>query len=55
MTYNLRNGYSVRTTKVDTGTEFVTLNPEGDAISTVILGSIEARELTLTLTRLTRY
>lgn len=34
MIYRLANGYSVCTTKVDAGIEFVTTNPEGDTIST---------------------
>jgi hypothetical protein len=51
MTYNLRNGYRVVTRKVDTGTEFQTLNPKGETISTVVLGFTEARELTLTLAK----
>ncbi|MGX1133218.1 hypothetical protein RKD49_005408 [Streptomyces glaucescens] len=51
MTYNLRNGYKVITRKVDSGTEFQTLNAEGETISSVTLGFTEARELTLTLAR----
>lgn len=51
MTYTLRNGYSVRTTKVEDATEFVTLNPLGETISTVRLGFVEARNLVLDLTR----
>jgi hypothetical protein len=51
MTYNLRNGYTVKTRKVDTGTEFVTQNPEGETISSVVLGYYEARELVLTLVK----
>jgi hypothetical protein len=49
VTYNLRNGYSVRTTKVDAGTEFMTSNPQGDVISTVVLGDTEARNLVLSI------
>lgn len=51
MTYKLRNGYTVRTTKVDTGTEFQTLNPKGETISTVVHGPTEARALLLTILR----
>ncbi|MFF8942865.1 hypothetical protein ACF1A5_11450 [Streptomyces sp. NPDC014864] len=51
MTYSLRNGYSVITRKVDTGTEFETRNRLGETISTVTLGFIEARALVLDLTR----
>jgi hypothetical protein len=51
MTYNLRNGYSVVTRKVDAGTEFETRNRKGETISTVTLGFTEARELVLSLTK----
>jgi hypothetical protein len=51
MTYNLRNGYSVVTRKVDTGTEFETRNRKGETISSVILGFVEARELVLNLAK----
>lgn len=49
MTYNLRNGYSVKTTKVGDDTEFATYNPEGEAISTVTLGREAARDLVIGL------
>lgn len=46
MTYNLRNGYSVRTTRLPGGdTEFRTLNPEGETISTVVHTPHESRVL----------
>jgi hypothetical protein len=45
MVYNLRNGYTVSTTEVGTGTEFVTKNPAGDVISTVYHTMDEARSL----------
>lgn len=51
MTYNLVNGYSVITRKADKGTEFETLNPQGETISTVTLGYLDARELVLDLAR----
>lgn len=46
MTYNLRNGYTVRTTKVsDDATQFETVNPENEVISTVTLGREAARDM----------
>jgi hypothetical protein len=51
MTYNLRSGYKVVTRKVDAGTEFQTMNPKGETISTVVLGYMDARELVLDLNR----
>lgn len=51
VTYNLVNGYSVITRKADKGTEFETLNPQGETISTVTLGYLDARELVLDLAR----
>lgn len=45
MMYTLRNGYTVHTTEVGIGTEFVTKNPEGDVISTVYHPVDEARRL----------
>jgi hypothetical protein len=51
VTYTLRNGYSVRTTKVEDGTEFVTRNASGETISTVRLDFLNARALVLDLTR----
>jgi hypothetical protein len=51
VTYTLRNGYTVRTTKVEDATEFETRNALGETISTVRLGFLEARELVLSLTR----
>jgi hypothetical protein len=49
MRYNLRNGYSVETRKVNGGeaTEFETRNPEGDVISTVELGREAARDVVI--------
>lgn len=52
MTYNLRNGYQVITTKVDTGTEFVTFNPEGETISTVTLEGASAESVSIMLGKL---
>ncbi|MGW4986290.1 hypothetical protein ACWEQ3_01385 [Streptomyces mirabilis] len=51
MTYTMRNGYTVRTTKVEDVTEFETINPLGETISTVRLGYLDARALVLDLTR----
>lgn len=45
MTYRLRNGYTVRTTNVDTGTEFETRNADGEVVSTVRLSRSEANAL----------
>ncbi|WP_329544673.1 hypothetical protein OG548_08120 [Streptomyces sp. NBC_01356] len=50
MTYNLRNGFSVKTRKTAEGdTEFQTVNPEGETISTVTLGREAARDLVIDL------
>jgi hypothetical protein len=49
VTYNLRNGYTVRTTKVGDDTEFQTINPEGETISTIYLGCEAARDLVIGL------
>jgi hypothetical protein len=49
VTYNLRNGYTVRATKVGDDTEFQTINPEGETISTVTLGREAARDLVIDL------
>lgn len=44
--YTLTNKYTVSTTPVaDNGTEFVTTNPEGHAISSVTFFGEDAREL----------
>lgn len=45
MTYRLRNGYTVRTTAVEGGTEFQTINPQGETISTVTLDRVAAGDL----------
>lgn len=45
MTYNLRNGYSVKTRQLGENTEFQTLNPEGETISTVVHTPVETRYL----------
>jgi hypothetical protein len=45
MMYTLRNGYSVHTTDQGVGTEFVTKNPAGDVISTVVHSATEAARL----------
>ena len=49
MTYTLANGYRVITRKVEEGTEFETINRQGETISTVRLGYLSARELVLDL------
>jgi hypothetical protein len=50
VTYNLRNGFKVLTRKVaGEDTEFQTLNPEGETISTVTLGREAARDLVVDL------
>lgn len=50
MTYNLRNGCTVKTTRVsDDATEFHTVNPEGETISTVTLAREAARDLVVGL------
>jgi hypothetical protein len=49
--YTLRNGYTVRTTKVEDSTEFETRNARGETISTVRLRYESARALVLDLTR----
>jgi hypothetical protein len=54
MTYNLPSGYTVRTTKVDSGTEFETRNPAGEVIASVIHGREDARELVLALIEISR-
>jgi hypothetical protein len=51
VTYNLRNGFKVTTRKVADGTEFQTVNPQGETISTVTLGYLSARDLVLDLRR----
>jgi hypothetical protein len=48
--YKLRNGHRVITRKVDSeATEFQTINPTGETISTVTLGREESRELVIGL------
>jgi hypothetical protein len=50
MMYKLRNGHRVITRKVDSdATEFQTVNPAGETISTVTLGREESRELVIGL------
>lgn len=49
MTYHLRNGFKVTTRKVSDGTEFQTVNPQGETISSVTLGYLSARDLVLDL------
>jgi hypothetical protein len=50
MMYKLRNGHRVITRKVDSeATEFQTINPTGETISTVTLGREESRELVIGL------
>lgn len=51
MTYHLRNGFKVTTHKVADGTEFQTVNPQGETISSVTLGYLSARDLVLDLRR----
>ncbi|MGI5408192.1 hypothetical protein ACQEV9_15495 [Streptomyces chartreusis] len=45
MNYKLANGYTVTTRNVDQGKEFETRNAEGETISTVRLGYLEANAL----------
>jgi hypothetical protein len=43
--YTLTNGYTVRTYPAGVKTEFETRNPEGEVISTVVIGGQDAAEL----------
>ncbi|MGW6754557.1 hypothetical protein [Streptomyces sp. NPDC055006] len=51
-TYRLMNGYSVQTKSYDTSTEFTTIDPGGDVISTVY-ASDEDEALMLEALRMT--
>lgn len=45
MMYRLSNGYSVSTDEMGPKTEFTTVNPDGEIVSTVCVGGLEAMEL----------
>lgn len=54
MVYNLANGYTVTTRNVDQGKEFETRNADGETISTVRLGYLEANALVRNLVTIGR-
>lgn len=49
MVYNLRNGHKIITRKVGDSTEFQTLNPQGETISTVVQDRAAARETIISM------